>query len=234
MAKYNKENLEKLLKLIKEISSDPDNLWFKKKLSKDLNKDFGFENFPEFVKFQKKTFRIKGNNFYSQIKNNQIKNDLLKDYIEMCWYQSMNNMNRFMLFTFYQMENLLNFYCTNENCYEKLEKSPKEYIIDYGNNFIINCHKSFIKYDSKRIDIEKVTIWAKIVFWAIDSKLIHWEKQNHTSFSNLINIRNIESHRNSLNQNLRAEKTIQLLKTSDFSSLGFYIGILKKIKTTIK
>jgi hypothetical protein len=233
MTKHKKENLEKLLKLIGEISNDPDNFWFKEELGNTYNKEYAFENFPEFIKFQKKQFKIKGNNFYKNITNNELKKSLINDYVEMCWYQSINNIERFALFCFYQMENLLNYYCVSSNSFSKINSNPKKYTIDFGYKFVIDCQKGFLNFGVKG-KIEKVSIWAKIVFWMIDSNSEVWEKSNHQNISNLINIRNNESHRNSLNNNKNVSKTVDFLKVSDFSNLGYYIKILKEIIGSIK
>lgn len=232
MGEVKKESLEKLLVLIDDICSKDENFWFKKKLLLTISNNNGFENFPEFVKYQKRQFRIKGNVFYKDIKDIKIKNELILDYMEMCWYQSINRVDRFVLFAFYQMENLLNYYSEKSGAFNKIKNNQNYYKHSYAPKFNIDAFKSYF-HNNQAQSIEKINIWAKITYWMIETNSINWEKLNHTTLSNLVNIRNNESHRYSLIENENVNTTIDILKKSDFSVLGFYIKVLRKILDTI-
>ncbi len=233
------ESLEKLLDLIDKLCIQEENQWFKEKLVEKFSKSPGFENFPEFLKYQKKQFKIKGRYFYEKIKDEKLKLELINDFIEMSWYQSINNVNRFALSTYCQMENLLNFYSIKSNAFEKIFANKNYYTIKYTDKFTVESLKSYFyyPYDKNTFkSIEKVNIWAKITYWVLDSKIkmTDWEKDYHSSTSNLINIRNITTHRSSISKNDSTKNTIAYLKKADLSSLGFYINILKEIVGTLK
>ena len=228
------ESLDKLLDFIDDLCKKEENKWFKEKLIEKFSTSTGFENFPSFLKYQKKQFRIKGRHFYANVKDEKLKQELINDYVEMAWYQSINNMNRFVLFAFYQMENLLNYYVILSNGLEKINANKDYFTISYDDKFNIDCLNGFFSYDRYKNEytpkpIEKINIWSKLTFWVLDSDSKEWEKFNHSNISNMINIRNANSHRSSNTNNDSTNKTIEYLNKSDFSSLGFYINILKRI-----
>lgn len=233
MKEVKKENLEQLLDFIEEICNKDEFQWFKISLLNNLSTDNGFENFPEFIKYQKKQFKLKANIFYKNITDSKLKNQLVNDYIEMSWYQSINRTERFLLFVFYQVENLLNYYIKKSNAHIKIKSNRSKYFIEYSKSFKVDSYKSFINYKGENISINKINIWAKITYWVIDSNSIVWEKSNHSTISNLINVRNNQSHRNSQNENKNVDNILLFHKKADFSSLGFYIQVIKKIYETI-
>lgn len=228
MTKYSKESLEKLLVLIDDICKDEENLWFKERLGIS-----GFNNFPSYLKLLKKQHKTKGETFYKDIEKGKLRNQLILDFSEMLWYQNINNINRFLLFVFYQFENMLNFYCTKSNAYDKINKNKNYFTIQYGAKFTVICIDSFFLKSGNRNPIEKVNIWAKTTFWILDSNNVDWEKNNHNNISKLIQIRNQNSHRNSALENQENTTTIDNLSKSDFSNLSFYISIIKKVLGSI-
>ncbi|WP_418637583.1 hypothetical protein [Winogradskyella sp.] len=233
MENPSKESLQKLLRLIGELCEIEENHWFKESLASMLSVNYEFENFPEFLKHQKNQFRLKGKSFYESIGDVKLKKELVGDYIEMSWYQSINNLDRFMLFAFYQMENLLNHYITISNAYEKIDKNKDYYTHQYKSNFIVLVYDSFF-YNNKKKSIDKINIWAKLTFWMKDSDNVKWEQLNHRNISNLISVRNANSHRNSNSKNEYVVNTIETLKKLDISSLGFYYNVLRKVLESYK
>ena len=233
MENPNKESLKKLINLIENLSSIEDNLWFKNELLLKLGGDPKIESFPEYFKSQKLQFKIKARNFYSEINDTKLKNELVNDFIEMSCYQSVNNVNRFVLFTFYQMENLINYYCRVSNSFEKIKKNKDYYTHSYSKGFNITPVDSFF-FNNEPKAIEKINIWSKLTFWMKDSNSVDWERENHTNFFNLITIRNANSHRNSELNNDGLLIKIEKLKKSDLTALSFYISILKHITSTLR
>lgn len=231
MKNPSKESLEKLLRLIDELCACEENQWFKEALSSKFGGKNGFENFPAFLKHQKNQFKIKGRSFYAAIADEKLKKELVDDYIEMSWYQSVNNLNRFMLYVFYQMENLLNYYISISNAFEKIDTNKNYYIHKYPPKFTVIVYDSFF-YKNEEKSIKDISIWSKLTFWMIDSNNKDWEKMNHRNINNLISTRNAISHRNSNSNNKYVDDTIDALKKSDFSSLSFYFNVLKKILET--
>ncbi|MEP6262745.1 MAG: hypothetical protein ABJ092_14310 [Gillisia sp.] len=150
----------------------------------------------------------------------------------MQWYQTTHDVERFLLFTFYQMENLLNYYCTSNNAFDKIKANPTKYDHSYSDKFIVSCSRNF----AGAKNIEKVnSIWAKFTFWLIESNKIKWyTPQRSSNVWDLVNIRNKISHRSS--QSLpspNVEEQIEKLHKEDFSRLGFYIGVLKEIRDSL-
>ena len=231
---YKKENLIKLLELIDSISQHPENVWFKNELSLRFGSGANFEDFPTFLKFLKKNYRLKANEFYKNIKDQKLKNELVKDNVEMQWYQASHDVERFLLFTFYQVENLLNYYCIRTDAFSKIENDKNKYQYTFGFNVI--CYDSFFNRKSGEPNsIEKVnSVYAKIAYWLVQSNRGSWYKSFSFSMSNLIKVRNKNSHRSSSSEpDEKVEHTLELLKKQDFSSLSFYINIVKELIKTI-
>lgn len=228
-----KENLIKLLDLIEKLSQKEENKWFKDELSNRFIKKPNIESFPEYFKAQKLQYRLKGRNFYSKINDKKLSTELINDFIEMSWYQSVNNIDRFLLFVFYQMENLINYYCKVSNVFEKLKLNKDCYTHSYNERFTIIPYDSFY-FKGVQKPLEKINIWAKLTYWMCDSKSIDWELKNHFNISNLINIRNKNSHRSSelINEDLLS--LINSIKKSDITAFSFYVNILKHILKTFE
>lgn len=235
---YNKESLSKLLLLIDEIGAKPENSWFKEVLTQKFGGASGssFDDFPTFLMHLKKNYKLKATEFYKNIHDKKLKKELVKDNVEMQWYQATHDVERFLLFTFYQVENLLNYYCIKADAYDKIEKDKNRYQHSFG--FTVICYDNFFNKNSgSTIPIEKVNpIYAKIAFWLVNSTRTGWYKSYSNSYnmSDLIKTRNLISHRSSTSEpDANILKRIESLRRKDFSSLSFYINILKEIVKSI-
>jgi hypothetical protein len=231
---YKKENLEKLVLLIENICSSNDNKWFKEKLLIVLNSETTITistnegDFGSYFKLLKKQFKIKANKFYENIKDTKLKNQLVTDCIKMYWFQVNNDVNQLFVFAFFQMENMLNYYAHNSNCFEKITSNKNYYSHYFNEKFSISASLSFLNTDNTPKPISKINIWPKIVYWAYDTGRVDFLQKQTSNFSNLINIRNENNHRNS--ENIALEKFgLDFVRVNDFSSFGFYINILKEI-----
>lgn len=229
MAKYKKESLACLLKLIVEICRDSDNEWFKDELSLYFSENNSVaSDFPSLIRYLKVEYKKKGLKFYQNINDPKLKNDLIKDFVEMYFNHSLNDMGKFIQFTCYQMENLLNYYCTKSNSFEKIIANKNYYGHNYNEKFIVSCHQSFFILDKPK-ELNNVNLWAKMTFWLTDTNKLDWYKNRHNNVSNIINLRNEYSHRNSISNNEANKKIIKELTLADFNSISFYISILKEI-----
>lgn len=141
MAKHKKENLEKLLKLIGEISNDPDNLWFKEELlekykDKNIyNTDDIFNNTETIKKYLSISPQLSID--YSFINHNILKNRLELDNLRMENVRidikekdETKRLYDYIIYAFYQIENLINFfYFTKFSNFNELlnhlESTPK-------------------------------------------------------------------------------------------------------------
>jgi hypothetical protein len=120
MAKHKKENLEKLLKLVEEISSDSENLWFKEELSKRFqknsnNNDDIFKNTETIKKYLSISPQLSID--YSFINHNILKNRLELDNlrmenirIDLKERDEIKRLYDYIIYAFYQIENLINFF----------------------------------------------------------------------------------------------------------------------------
>ncbi|GAA4059617.1 hypothetical protein [Flavobacterium chungnamense] len=119
MAKYSKESLEKLLLLIDEICSQEENLWFRERLESKFSIKSNLNN-PDIVNKLnaiQKYLMIDGVEVidYSEIKNENVRNQLYRDCIEMSKYRlgkinNTINFDEYCRYAHMQAEELLNFF----------------------------------------------------------------------------------------------------------------------------
>jgi hypothetical protein len=115
MAKYNKESLEKLLVLVKEITQDKENFWFKEDLSKILNLNLNIQNkyntddsINHIYEYCIKDIIAKqANKFYEDFIIDDIKNVLISDFIRMDHFRRDDNFEDFCLAMFQQLESIV-------------------------------------------------------------------------------------------------------------------------------
>jgi hypothetical protein len=236
---YKKESLEKLLDLVVDISSNPENVWFRNQLLQklganaedvyDINKTVSFESY---FKLLKKQLKIKANQFYLEISDKKVKDLLVEDYIKMYWYQINNDVRQMFIHTFFQLERMMNLYANKEFPHQKIMNNPTNYIYTYKSNFTVDCHSNFFKKGNKN-EIAKISIWAKVVFWAVDTGNQSFLEYNHFNFSNIINIRNENIHKG-IPQSDYIENILKNYKQADNSIFGFYTNILKQIIISFK
>lgn len=238
---YKKDSLEKLLLLIDGVLSRPENEWFRQELAKRFTKNESILGFPEFAKLLRKNFKKKAKKIYSDFNDVKLRQILIKDNVEMQWYMVLNDPGRFLLFLYYQIELLLNKYCIDFNSYEKINAEKNRFYFKVNDGFEIVCFDSFYSKDRTgaiiKKPLEKInSIWAKLIFFVIDSNNIEWLEKNKSNFSTLINTRNKMSHRgfeiedesDYIYQNL---KKLSLL---DFSAYSFYTNLITKILSSFK
>ena len=233
MTKYSRESLEKLLTLIDTIVLEPEHNWFREELVKRCNID------SSHLSFVRKEYKKKGMNFYNGISDKSLKKQLVQDHTEMMFYLMINNTGRFLLYVNLQLENLLNAYCHLKNAHQTIEYSQAKVqvnIKNYGKDWFIDCESRFFDNNNLPKDIKIVDLWAKIGFWVFHSKNQIFAEKNYYNFHNIINARNLYSHRHTLEtENLSLEKTnqmVELLKNNSMNSTSFYFSILQKIMQT--
>lgn len=227
--------LEEFISYILVVANKEENQWFKDKLlisldSDSENKRIDFTSYFRLLKIQ---LKIKANNFYKDIPNPKLKTQLVKDCLNMYWYQINNDVIQQFNYAFFQFENLLNYYIYKSNAYEKIKANKNYFIYDV---FDVICYKYFF-YETKEKKtheqgINKISIWAKVVYWGYDTGNKDFLIKNNSNFSNLINIRNQNIHRNS-QTDTEEPQTINFIKINDFTQFGFYINILKTIAQSL-
>ena len=190
-----KENLQKLIELIKEVQKDPKNKWFKEALLADI---FGLSDNPE-----DKTWITKINMIeqylsidgfqvidYSFIENERVRNQLICDNIEMSRHRlgkrtGKEDFEEYCRFATLQIEELLNYFYS---------------VRFYGNlNEIIKFIQSKVpdKFEVKGSSLGSVSLWSKFEAFMEETQLKSTGKLYQVGKS-LIKLRNDGSHRNSL------------------------------------
>lgn len=238
---YKKENLIKLLKLVEEISKQPGNEWFKDELTSrldatSLSTDDDSLSVEPFFRLQRKIFKTKGLEFYKNITDDKLRIELTKDFQEMLWYKVLNQIDRQYLFTYYQIENMINFFITKNLAHEKIKNNPNNYVIEFTDKFVVKSYNYFFSKNTEPIDVIKISsIYAKIVFWSIETNNKSWihDKSRKFHFDNIVQIRNMKSHRNSQVDNSFILANIESIKKGDDSNYSFLIAILTRIKNTL-
>lgn len=203
------QNLKKLLKLVKELAEKEELSWFKDSIENHFSSS---DKSYDFLRLLKKNFRTKGKKLYEFVSKEEknFREQLIKDYIEMNIFLVLGNYKRTLQFCCMQAENILNYYCHKSKSHEKIVKDPNKFF--YKNNIweVKPIEKFFFK--KERVEVERVTLWAKYAFWVKDAKFkttilgkdtfINLDTEQiekfHISFSMMVNVRNKESHRNSL------------------------------------
>jgi len=235
---YKKESLEKLIVLIKEICESDENQWFKEKLFLELgliSTNSGSENnFGSYFNLLKKQFKIKAKKLYENINDKDLKKQLINDCVKMYWYQVNNDVNQMFVYAFYQLENMLNYYIKKSDCFSKIINNRNFYTLTVKEKFIVNCSLSFLGKEDEPKEVEKINIWAKIVYWGFDNNKSEFVKLHNQKIFNLISIRNLNSHRDSKQffneQQINGHKrTIDSIRLNDYSSFGYYMNILREI-----
>jgi|GEM_PF-6456399 len=141
---YSKETLRKFIKLIEEISNEPDNEWFKGELLKSLHKKIKIEN-DTLIDVKKDTSKIVDfldinpscSVDYSYIRHKLLRTRLELDNLRMenVRYNlkekdEMKRLYDFIINAFYQVENMINYYYFEkfpkiEDLLDHLEKIPR-------------------------------------------------------------------------------------------------------------
>lgn len=234
--KYKKESLEKLLFLIEEICLDKENDWFSKKLVENLlgNRNYSVFNetadLPSFFRLLKKHFKIKAFHFYSNIYDEKLRSELTKDCVKMYWYQINNDVESMFIHAYFQMENMLNYYVSNTDAYQRILNNPTKYI--YNNrNFTVDCYTNFFYNDVEK-PLVNISIWSKLAYWAMDSNKYDFLLKNHKNFSILINIRNDNIHKSSTFER-KTDSFLIDFKKFDYSAFSYYINAIKTIASTL-
>ena len=109
-----KNNLEKLLKLITEISKIPGNEWFNTRLLILLGSDskgLGNSSLDEIYEFCiEMIIKDQASNFYKGFKIDSIKENLIRDFIRMERFRRKDSFEDFCLAGFQQVEAIVNFF----------------------------------------------------------------------------------------------------------------------------
>lgn len=186
MSRKNKESLDKLLSFIVEICNDDDNKWFRDGLINELGvneKRAQLSNIEKYLKLD--GYKIID---YSHISNENVRNQLFRDCIEMSKYRlgkinDVINFDEFCRYAYLQVEELINYFY-NEKFDENLTEISK-----------------FIKKHNPKFKPEYAGSLDKISSFYKTTAIFKEHDLNNTTMKRTIDflrtIRNDLSHRNS-------------------------------------
>ena len=242
----NREQLEKLLQFLDSLMKESGNEWFVEELSKKIikrhstvDRNLDKDSFNAFLALQHNKIRRKARTYYKDIKDLNLRNQLVNDHAMMIWYKSIYEVEKYFVHVNYQIENMLNYYLEHTNFHSKVHASPMSYNKEVSNpatNFkmTIDVYSyAFDKKEGKPISIEKIaSLWAKLLFWAIDSGNFHFLCSQSGNFGSIINIRNRTNH--SYYGRQPDASTKYWKNQEDDMSYAFIGAIIKYMRDTVK
>lgn len=229
----NKEQLRKLLDFIEALSIEKGNEWFEDELRRKFNSND--LNLDSFLRLNREKQRKKARKYYEKISHSQLRNQLIDDHANMLWYKSIFEIERFFLYVNFQIENMLNYYIDNTDAHNKVQKNPKFYYkelsyMEYKVS-VDSFSYFFNKYNGNKNPTGKISsLWAKLVYWAVDSDKIDFLENQFTNFSAIINIRNDQSH---ANYSTESKSAVYWKQQEDDYNFAFIYAIIKIIRNTI-
>jgi len=183
-----KENLTKLLTLVKEIQKDPKNKWFKDALLADI---FGIDENTESqtwiskINMIEKYLSIDGFQVidYSFIENERVRNQLICDNIEMSRHRlgkrtGKVDFEEFCRFATLQIEEMLNYFF-----YQKFEGNQDEII------------KYFSQKINKELNVDRLTDISLVSKLTAFTNEVNLDNRIRINIGKMINVRNSLSHR---------------------------------------
>ena len=235
----NKQDLVKLLDFIIEISSTPNNNWFRKEL---VNKLVPLTvtksgNNPEISEIHeyciKKILQDQAKMFYKDFKLPNINDELCNDFVRMEQFRREDNFEEFCMAMFQQIEQIVN---------ALFDSKMKEYIINNKHFIISSWHNNENTLNSTaELNIDKLYVRQKykciLYFYYFNQKSQYYNnyKNNISIFDELYQIRNL-NHRGGPkypNQVLQIEKVKADMQKYYFKFLGYFEDFVTRVNMTI-
>lgn len=242
-----KEKIEKLILLLKEISEQKGNEWVKESILKifDLNlknlkasselellyKDL--KRTKSFLKYVDGSNWREGFKFYNKTENNELKLSLSSDYKEMKIAESEKNILEYSRRIFLQIENIFNFLILKYDAFTIIRESEEGiFVVRDKNNLITNNLKqgkySFFDENNEPLKISQISINSKILWIKIYFEM---RSYSYDSWNNLVFLRNKSSHSSKLST-ADLEK-IQTLEMNFDETQRDLFKLLKKFYLTL-
>lgn len=240
----NREHLEKLLQFLDSLIKEPGNEWFVDELSKKIIKqhpnvesNIDKDSFNTLLSLQHSKIRRKARAYYKDIKDVKLRNQLVNDHAMMIWYKSIYEVEKYFVHVNYQIENMLNYYLAHTNFHSKVLASPTSYdkeIINQVTKFRMNVKVYSYAFTEKRISIsiEKIpSLWAKLLYWAIDTNNFQFLCDQAGNLNAIISIRNQTNH-SYYGRQISSAKYWK--EQEDDMNYAFIGAIVKHIRNSIK
>ena len=239
----NREQLEKLLQFLDSLMKEPGNEWFVDELSKKIIKQHPIfesnidkDSFNTLLSLQHSKIRRKARAYYKEIKDVKLREQLVNDHAMMIWYKSIYEVEKYFVHVNYQIENMLNYYLAHTDFHSKVQASPTSYnkVISISTNYKIeiDVYSYAFKNNETPISIEKISsLWAKLLYWAVNSKNFDFLTNQAGNLNAIISIRNQTNHSYYGRQNNAATYWKDQEDDMNYAFIG---GIVKHIRNTIK
>ena len=238
----NKEHLEKLLQFLDSLMKEPGNEWFVDELSKKIIKQHPIfesnidkDSFNTLLSLQHSKIRRKARAYYKEIKDVKLREQLVNDHAMMIWYKSIYDVEKYFVHVNYQIENMLNYYLAHTDFHSKVQASPTSYdkeiqVVKKTKNIKVYSYAFTDK--GFPISIEKIpSLWAKLLYWAIDTNNLQFLCDHSGNFNAIIDIRNQTNH-SYYGREIYSAKYWK--DQEDDMNYAFIGGIVKHIRNTIK
>ena len=193
--------------------------------------------FSSAMRLQHKRCGEKARDFYESISDPDLYQDLVKDYANMLWYKSMFNVGKYFVHVNFQIENMLNYYLDHSNFHKKIVANAPQYKYELtiSDRYSISIDVLANAFDKNKnfqpIEPAKMnSLWAKLLFWAIDTKQKDIIEQKKTYFNAIISVRNETNHRNYASEKWQTA----YWQTQDSLQYGYIEDLLKKIRDSLK
>lgn len=240
----NKEELNKLLSFIEELTRQPGNEEFVTGLraivGSEKSNESNDEQLSSYLRLQRERFRKKARRYYKDIKDETLRSQLVDDHAWMLWYRSVDDVVSYFNYVNLQIENIVNFYLSNIDIHSKITSNPTAYMCHLvvsptGKYAIdIDCNKDFFRNTAaglSKLPYSKVkSLWSKIWAWAICTGNTALVNSQASNIAAIINIRNDNNHRDSKVSSASSEYWKNL---EDDANYGFILMILKVFRNSV-
>lgn len=196
------------------------------------------DNFASIMRLQHEKCRKKARNYYKGISDKALQIDLVNDYSQMLWYKSIFEIGKYFVYVNYQVENMLNYYLAHTDFHNKVATNPLSYYYELSitAKYVVKIDVYSFAFDRYNGNVplppNKIkSLWAKILYWAIDTNQMEMLEQQKSNFNSIITIRNGESHADSTSTN----HSLQYWQNQEDSlPLGFIEKIIKQVRNSVE
>lgn len=193
------------------------------------------DSFASAMRLQHKRCRDKARGFYEDILDVQLYQDLINAYSYMLWYKSIFEIGQYFVHVNYQVENMLNYYLDHSDFYKKVADAPFQYKyrLEINPTYVVPIDvsaKAFdVNNDNKPIEPSKLSMWVKLLYWAIDTNKKELLEKKKTYFNAIISVRNETNHANYASE----KKSLSYWQNQDSLQFGYIEDLIKKIRDSI-
>lgn len=194
------------------------------------------DTFASAMRLQHKRCGEKARDFYESISDSDLYQDLVKDYANMLWYKSMFNVGKYFVHVNFQIENMLNYYLDHSNFHKKIVANAPQYKYELtiSDKYTISIDVLANAFDKNKnfqpIEPAKMnSLWAKLLFWAIDTNQKDLLEKKKKYFNAIISVRNEANHANYASE----KKSLNYWQQQDSLQFGYIEDLIKKLRDSV-